>query len=177
MDLLIHQAPTNKWSLVSHVVSCPFVRPLQKTKKRKKAKIAPKVKQNHATMLHGAWWITKFARLVFIYISYFQSLASRICLYVPATSWANFWATERPTCDIWLWSPCAYWQHLNFRMKRLRSTRRRWSMHWRRSVTCLYDRELWTSCTPCATGPTQRISYWKCSPIWRQPITQSERKW
>ena len=55
--MLIHQAPANRWSLVSHMAS---VRPsvCSETKKRKNAKVAPKENKT------SAWWITKFARLV-----------------------------------------------------------------------------------------------------------------
>ena len=75
LSLLIHYAPANRWSLVSHIRL--FVRPLQK----------------HTTMLHGAWWITKFTRLVSIQLKnylvisfgllvlvYFVKLICRPCL-------------------------------------------------------------------------------------------------
>ena len=59
-NFLTHQAPADRWSLVSHMVSinpsvCTSVRPLGK--------------QKHATTLHGASWVTKFARLVFFSFS------------------------------------------------------------------------------------------------------------
>ena len=62
--ILIHQAPANRWSLVSYMVSVrPFVRnPLQKSSRTLRS--FQKIKQQHEITLHGAWWITKFVRLV-----------------------------------------------------------------------------------------------------------------
>ena len=64
-QLLAHQVPADRGSLVSHMLSvCPHMHMYVSSK----TKDTLKHKNKHATTLHGAWWVTKFARLVFHFI-------------------------------------------------------------------------------------------------------------
>ena len=86
---MIHQALAIRWSLVSHMMS---VRPIQ-NKMCKSAKIAPKTKQKHKTTLHGAWWITKFARLVWYTSTYVITIWLMWSLYFYCSHVVGFFSS------------------------------------------------------------------------------------
>ena len=55
VTLLTYQAPTDRWSLVSHIVSHrPSVSPYVRQTKTGNTK--------HLTSLHGLWWVTKLEK-------------------------------------------------------------------------------------------------------------------